>query len=186
MISRVTVRGAQIMSAKSFFFGVAAGAAGLAGAQWYLAQPDDPIARLIKEAPDAPPLRQEAQSERAAPPRPAPTPPRNARPQVAPAAKVIGRFSGKASYYPASLNGRPTASGVPYRHRGYTAAHRTLPFGTKLLVTRRDTRQVVYVTVNDRGPFVDDRVIDLSGAAAEALNMADAGIVTVDVEVLED
>ncbi|MEM9810260.1 MAG: septal ring lytic transglycosylase RlpA family protein [Pseudomonadota bacterium] len=98
--------------------------------------------------------------------------------------QVTERFSGEASYYAASLDGNPTASGEIYRHDGYTAAHRTLPFGTQVRVTRRDTGQAVTVTINDRGPYADDRVIDLSGAAARKLDMDQVGVVMVDVEVL--
>lgn len=98
--------------------------------------------------------------------------------------QVTSRFSGRASYYAPSLHGNLTASGEVYRHDKLTAAHKTLPFGTQVLVTRRDTGQVVLVTINDRGPFVKDRVIDLSGAAADILGMRSAGIVWVDVEVL--
>ncbi|MEM9839918.1 MAG: septal ring lytic transglycosylase RlpA family protein [Pseudomonadota bacterium] len=176
------------MSGKSFVFGVIAGAAGLAGVQWYFAQPVDFLASSASPVPQSPSLKptRDALPPEMARVRVAPEQPRRVQRQTVPSAKVIGRFSGQASYYSASLNGRTTASGEPYQHAGYTAAHRTLPFGTKLLVTRRDTRDVVYVTVNDRGPFVDNRVIDLSGGAAEALGMISAGIVTVDVEVLAD
>ncbi|NRA28869.1 MAG: septal ring lytic transglycosylase RlpA family protein [Parvularculaceae bacterium] len=103
---------------------------------------------------------------------------RRSRPQV------TSRFSGRASYYAASLHGNLTASGEVYLDEKLTAAHKTLPFGTQVLVTRRDTGQVVMVTINDRGPFVGDRVIDLSGAAADILGMRSAGVVWVDVEVL--
>ncbi|MEM9285902.1 MAG: septal ring lytic transglycosylase RlpA family protein, partial [Pseudomonadota bacterium] len=72
------------------------------------------------------------------------------------------------------------------RHNGFTAAHRTLPFGTRVRVTRRDTGQSVVVTINDRGPYAHNRVIDLSGAAAERLDMDKVGVATVDVEVLSN
>jgi rare lipoprotein A (peptidoglycan hydrolase) len=93
---------------------------------------------------------------------------------------------GFASYYANSLAGNPTASGAPYEPRLYTAAHRTLPFGTRLRVTRTDTNQApVCVTVNDRGPFAGRRrIVDLSRRAAEALEMIGEGVVPVRVDVL--
>ncbi len=93
---------------------------------------------------------------------------------------------GLASYYADSLAGRPTASGEPYDPRAFTAAHRTLPFGTIVRVLVHDRSRSVYVRINDRGPFGDRRrVIDLSRAAAEALAMLRAGVVPVTVEVME-
>ena len=87
-------------------------------------------------------------------------------------------FSGKASYYSKEYKGT-VASGAPYDGTKLTAAHRTLPFGTRLSVTDPKTHRSVTVTVNDRGPFVDDRVLDLSYAAAEALHMTDRGVIAV-------
>ena len=102
----------------------------------------------------------------------------------APAKGTILR--GKASYYADSLAGRSTASGEPYDPKLHSAAHRKLPFGTVVRVTRQDTGAVTYVRVNDRGPFGSrDRVIDLSRAAAEELEMLRAGVVPVRVEVLD-
>lgn len=95
-------------------------------------------------------------------------------------------FRGQASYYADSLAGRPTASGEPYDPRAFTAAHRTLPFGTIVRVRAHDPPRSVFVRINDRGPFGDRRrVIDLSRAAAEALDMLRDGVVPVAVEVLE-
>jgi rare lipoprotein A (peptidoglycan hydrolase) len=92
---------------------------------------------------------------------------------------------GTASYYSDAFAGRSTASGAPYEPRRFTAAHRNLPFGSVLRVTRRDGGQVVYVKVTDRGPFKRGRIVDLSRAAAEQLGMIRAGVVKVKVEVLE-
>jgi rare lipoprotein A len=75
---------------------------------------------------------------------------------------------GIASYY---ASGSMTASGAHFNPDGLTAAHRTLPFGTRVLVTNRSNGQSVVVTINDRGPFVGGRVIDLSRGAARAINM---------------
>lgn len=95
------------------------------------------------------------------------------------------RTSGKVSYYAAYLEGRPTASGQPYDPERLTASHRTLPFGTYVEVTRRFTGDTVTVMINDRGPQKEARILDLSRRAAEALNMIDAGVVEVEIEVVE-
>jgi rare lipoprotein A len=93
---------------------------------------------------------------------------------------------GLATWYSDSLAGRHTASGEPYNPRALTAAHRTLPFGTRVRVARTDTGHSVEVVVNDRGPFGNARrIIDLSRSAAEVLRMLRAGVVPVRVEVLE-
>ena len=92
--------------------------------------------------------------------------------------------SGKASWYGPGFAGKPTASGVPFRPSELTAAHKTLPFGTSLKVTRVDNGKTVQVVVNDRGPFVEGRVIDLSKAAARKLDMLDDGVATVKLERL--
>jgi peptidoglycan lytic transglycosylase len=100
----------------------------------------------------------------------------------APALAVLG---GQASYYGDSLAGHATASGEPYEPRAFTAASRHLPFGTVLRVIREPRGPVVYVRVNDRGPFGDnDRILDLSRAAAERLDMIRAGVVRVRAEVV--
>lgn len=93
---------------------------------------------------------------------------------------------GFATWYSDSLAGRRTASGVPYDPRSLTAAHRTLPFGTRVRVTRIDNGRTVEVRINDRGPFGNAaRIVDLSRAAAERLQMLSAGVVPVRLEVLE-
>lgn len=95
-------------------------------------------------------------------------------------------IEGRASYYSDSLAGNRTANGERYDPRALTAASRELPFGTRLRVTRVDTGASVIVRVNDRGPFGRrTRVLDLSRAAAERLDMIRAGVVTVRAEVLE-
>lgn len=89
-------------------------------------------------------------------------------------ASLGGRsFSGVASYYGAELAGRRTASGARFNPGGMTAAHRSLPFGTKLRVSHGG-RSVV-VTINDRGPFVRGRVLDLSHGAARAIGLRGVG-----------
>ena len=81
---------------------------------------------------------------------------------------------GLASWYGPGFKGLPTASGEPFDPRGYTAAHKTLPFGTDLVVSYRG--RSVAVTVNDRGPFVGGRELDLSRAAARDLGLTRAGV----------
>ena len=90
-------------------------------------------------------------------------------------------FSGMASFY-GNESGSKTASGQRFNQNAMTAAHRTLPFGTKLKVTHGD-RSVV-VTINDRGPFVHGRVLDLSTAAARAVGITGAGVGRVVAEVM--
>ena len=89
--------------------------------------------------------------------------------------------TGVASYYADSLAGRPTASGEPYEPGKLTAAHKSLPFGTVVCVVHQDNQRSVVVTINDRGPFVRGRVIDLSRTAAQRLDLLVAGIAPVDV-----
>jgi rare lipoprotein A len=91
---------------------------------------------------------------------------------------------GDASYYADSLHGNKTASGEPYDKDAMTAAHRTLPFGTKVKVTYLRTGKSVELVINDRGPHADNRIIDVSGAAAQALGLTDDGEGRVRVEVL--
>ena len=93
---------------------------------------------------------------------------------------------GLASYYADHLAGNTTASGEPYDPNARTAAHRTLPFGTRVRITRVDTGDKVIVRINDRGPQKRERIVDLSRRAAEALNMIEAGVVSVTLEVLDE
>ncbi len=91
---------------------------------------------------------------------------------------------GKASYYADSLAGNRTANGEVYDPKMLTAAHRKLPFGTVVDVTRSDTRATVRVRINDRGPFARGRVIDLSRRAAETIGMIRAGVVNVELRIV--
>lgn len=92
---------------------------------------------------------------------------------------------GFASYYGKEFHGRKTASGERYDMKQYTAAHRTLPFGTYLKVKHLGNEKVVIVKVNDRGPFSKKRVVDISRVAAEKLNLINDGVAMVSVEVLK-
>src|SRR4051812_20442005 len=91
---------------------------------------------------------------------------------------------GLASYYAAKFQGHKTANGETFDTARLTAAHRTLPFGTRVRVTNLGNGRSVVVRVNDRGPFVSGRVIDLSPAAAKQLDMLRAGTARVKLEVL--
>jgi len=102
------------------------------------------------------------------------------------AAPAIGALEGEASYYSDRLAGHKTASGERYRPEALTAAHRSLPLGTVLRVTRRDGKRAVVVRVNDRGPFGSERrILDLSRAAFERLGKLRAGVLEVRAEVLD-
>lgn len=93
--------------------------------------------------------------------------------------------TGEASYYARMLEGNPTASGATYRQDSLTAAHRFLPLGTVVKVTNLSNNKDVVVEINDRGPFAKDRILDLSRAAAKELNMIDAGVAEIKLEVVE-
>lgn len=95
------------------------------------------------------------------------------------------REGGKASYYGREAHGKPTASGEKFDMHALTAAHKTLPFGTKVRVTHRGNKKSVVVRINDRGPFVAGRIIDLSYAAAKRINMLDAGVADVEIVVIK-
>jgi rare lipoprotein A len=89
--------------------------------------------------------------------------------------------AGKASYYADKFQGRKTASGEVFRQQRMTAAHRTLPFGTKVKVTNLANGRTIKVKVNDRGPFVAGRIIDLSRKGAGKLGMVNAGVANVKI-----
>lgn len=111
--------------------------------------------------------------------------------QTRPDAWIVGpngkehELVGKASWYGPGFEGRKTASGEIFDPREMTAAHKTLPFGTIVRVVASRDRKSVVVRINDRGPFSDRRVIDLSKAAAEDIGMIRAGVIDVHVEVLD-
>ena len=94
--------------------------------------------------------------------------------------------SGRASYYGGRFHGRRTASGTRFDQNAMTAAHPTLPFGTRVRVTNLANRRSVLVRITDRGPFVRGRIIDLSRAAARQLGFLRKGIAVVRLEPLGD
>lgn len=98
---------------------------------------------------------------------------------------IVVAEEGTASYYADLLDGNPTASGELYDKNDMTAAHRTLPFGTKVQVTNLSNNKSVVVRINDRGPHTKDRIIDVSKAAAEKLGLLDSGAARVRIEEIE-
>ncbi|HEY9049315.1 MAG TPA: septal ring lytic transglycosylase RlpA family protein [Ohtaekwangia sp.] len=93
--------------------------------------------------------------------------------------------TGKASFYADKFDGVSTASGEKYRHNKLTGAHKTLPFGTKVRITNLANNKSVEVTINDRGPWVEGRIIDLSRAAAEELGFVNKGVADVKLEIVD-
>ncbi|AND93518.1 rare lipoprotein A [Bradyrhizobium diazoefficiens] len=106
---------------------------------------------------------------------------RNANAAMTPSSGTGHSFSGMASYY-GNESGSRTASGQRFNQNAMTAAHRSLPFGTKLRVTHGGSS--VIVTINDRGPFIRGRVLDLSTGAARAIGLTGAGVGRVTAEVI--
>jgi rare lipoprotein A len=92
--------------------------------------------------------------------------------------------TGMASYYGPKFNGRKTANGEVFDMYGLTAAHRTLPFDTKVRVTNLSNNRSVTVRINDRGPFRANRIIDLSLGAAREIGMVEDGVTKVKLEII--
>lgn len=99
--------------------------------------------------------------------------------------KVLLTLEGVASYYADAFHGKLTSNGETFDMNALTAAHRTFPFGTKVRVTNLGNGKTVVVRVNDRGPFVDGRIIDLSLGAAKVIDLVQTGTGRVRLEVLE-
>ncbi len=93
--------------------------------------------------------------------------------------------TGVASWYGPKFHGRTTANGERYNMMDLTAAHKTLPFGTFVHVTNRSNNRTIVVRINDRGPFVRGRIIDLSYAAAKVIGASSTGVVEVEVRVMD-
>jgi len=102
-----------------------------------------------------------------------------------PSDKVVYREEGIASWYGGKFHGRKTSSGERYDMYALTAAHRTLPLGTIVRVTRTGNGRSIVLKVNDRGPFIDGRIIDLSYGAARRLRMVEDGLANVVVEAFD-
>ena len=92
---------------------------------------------------------------------------------------------GRATFYANRHQSRKTANGEIYHHQRYTAAHRTLPFGTKVRVTNIKNGKSVVVTINDRGPFIKGRILDLSRSAFNRIASMSSGVIEVKMEVVE-
>lgn len=93
---------------------------------------------------------------------------------------------GEASWYGGKFQGRQTANGEKFDTNMLTAAHKTLPFNTIVEVKNLENNKIVHVRINDRGPFVEGRIIDLSRAAASKLDMVGAGVATVELRIIKD
>jgi rare lipoprotein A len=93
--------------------------------------------------------------------------------------------TGKASFYADKFEGTPTASCEKYRHSKLTAAHKTLPFGTRVRITNLTNNESVEVVINDRGPYVENRIVDLSKSAAEKLGFVNQGLADIKLEVVD-
>lgn len=101
------------------------------------------------------------------------------------AERVVQEITGTASWYGPGFHGRRTANGQKFDQHELTAAHKTLPFDTRVRVTSLTTGKSVIVTINDRGPYIRGRVIDLSAAAAQVIGLRNRGVGKVKMEVLE-
>jgi len=99
---------------------------------------------------------------------------------------LIGyRETGLASYYAKKHQHRKTASGEPFNNNALTAAHKSLPFGTKVLVKNLNNGKTINVRINDRGPFVKGRIIDLTRAAFSSIASLDKGVAKVEIRVVK-
>jgi len=107
------------------------------------------------------------------------------QPERSPSDKPLLTLEGIASYYADDFHGKQTSNGEIFDMNSLTAAHRTFPFGTKIRVTNLENAKTVIVRVNDRGPFKEGRMIDLSRGAAQALDLIRTGTARVRLEVLE-
>jgi rare lipoprotein A (peptidoglycan hydrolase) len=130
----------------------------------------------LQEAPVPLPPVPQAHEEAA----PAPAPP--ATEEAAPAGTPTTTQVGTASWYGPGFHGQETASGETFDQHALTAAHRTLPLGTEATVTNLETGQSVQVTINDRGPYVKGRQLDLSQAAAKQIGLTKQGVAKVKIE----
>jgi rare lipoprotein A len=115
-------------------------------------------------------------------PAPVPQAPAPQTQEAAPAGKPATTQIGTASWYGPGFHGRETASGETFNQHALTAAHRTLPLGTEAKVTNLETGQSVHVTINDRGPYVQGRHLDLSQAAAKQIGLTRRGVAKVKIE----
>jgi rare lipoprotein A len=104
---------------------------------------------------------------------------------VAPTGKALLTLEGIVSYYAHDFHGKETSNGETFNMNELTAAHRTFPFGTKVKVTNLENNKIVIVRVNDRGPFVEGRIMDLSMGAAKEIGLIKTGTTRARLEVLQ-
>lgn len=109
----------------------------------------------------------------------------SAHPSRPPAGKILLTLEGVVSFYGQDFQGKTTSNGETFDLHALTAAHRTFPFGTKVRVTNLDNGKSVVVRVNDRGPFIEGRIMDLSMGAAQSIDLLKAGTAKARLEVLE-
>ena len=131
-------------------------------------QPGNAETSITREQPPGPPARPKV----------------SAKENSTAAAKLLQ--TGKASWYGPQFQGKITANGDTFNQRAFTAAHPTLPFGSKVKVTNLANGKSVEVKITDRGPVVGHRIIDVSRAAAEILEMKESGTTTVRLELVSD
>ncbi len=105
--------------------------------------------------------------------------------QAAVGSLIRSQIQGIASWYGPGFHGRRSANGEIYNQNALTAAHRSLPFGTQVQVTNLNNNRSVVVRINDRGPFIRGRVIDLSAAAARTIGITQTGVAPVRIDVLD-
>ena len=112
-------------------------------------------------------------------------PPRDVQPTRAGTGKVLLTLQGVVSYYADDFHGKQTSNGETFNMNDLTAAHRTFPFGTRVRVTNLENNKSVIVRVNDRGPFVEGRIMDLSLKAAKEIDLMKSGTTEARLEVLQ-
>jgi rare lipoprotein A len=134
-----------------------------------------PARRYSRESPQSAEVPSSPETEEAPPTEELPEPSRPALMET-----------GLASWYGPRFHGKRTASGEVFNQEKFTAAHPTLPWGSRVKVTNLANGKSVEVRINDRGPFVKDRIIDVSRAAARALGMVKSGVTTVQIEWVDD
>lgn len=149
--------------------GCAATSGSLQGANSTLIPPQD-VSHIVPQE-NTPRVERGAREENSAKPLPSVMPTRNV---------------GEASWYGPGFRGKKTASGEIFDDQKLTAAHKTLPLGSKAKVTNLDNQKSVEVEINDRGPYVEGRIIDLSHAAARALDMVEQGTAKVQIEIVKE
>ncbi len=113
------------------------------------------------------------------------TPSRDAEPSRVTTGKALLTLQGIVSYYADDFHGKQTSNGETFNMNDLTAAHRTFPFGTKVRVTNLENNKTVVVRVNDRGPFVEGRIMDLSLAAARQIDLMKSGTTHARLEVIQ-